>query len=338
MPAAGAADAASARQANRVVGNSSEAAVIETLLGGLALRASGHHVLALAGAEGGARITPATTADSAGTVANTVSADDADTAFGPAESTPVSRPVPPRTPFALYDGEVLTLDEPEAGLRTYVAVRGGFDADAELGSRSTDTLSGLGPASLCAGSVVPVGSSAAGQGAVGNPEQPLCRMPRVGATTTLRVTPGPREDWFGEAGLQRLVGQDWEVGTQSNRIGVRLEAPQGPSGAPLERIREGELASEGVVAGALQVPPSGLPVLFLADHPVTGGYPVIAVVVPQDLTLAAQLPPGATVRFTLTTADELDAPGELHPPDELDPPDDLNTPVEPLRREDRPDE
>src|SRR5690606_25195042 len=121
--------------------------------------------------------------------------------------------------------------------------------------------------------------------AVGNSEPPLRPMPRSGAATTLRVSPGPRDDWFGAAGLERLTGQDWRVGHQSNRIGVRLEVSDDSAGAPLERIRDGELASEGAVAGALQVPPSGLPVVFLADHPVTGGYPVIGVVVPQDLTL-----------------------------------------------------
>jgi allophanate hydrolase subunit 2 len=98
--------------------------------------------------------------------------------------------------------------------------------------------------------------------------------------------------------VQSLSGQEWNVTEQSNRIGVRL-VPGAGEGVALERSREGELASEGAVAGALQVPPSGHPVLFLADHPVTGGYPVIAVVVPEDLPIAAQLPPGARVRFTL---------------------------------------
>ncbi|NUL47568.1 5-oxoprolinase/urea amidolyase family protein [Cellulosimicrobium funkei] len=294
VPAAGAADAASARQANRIVGNDPDAAVVETLLGGLALRARGHHVLALAGAEGSARITAATSAAASTTASTAASGGE-----------PADRPAPARAPFALYDGEVLTLGEPEAGLRTYVAVRGGLDATPVLGSRSTDTLSGLGPAPLSAGTEVPVRGGAGGA-AVGSPEPPLRRMPRAGTTTVLRVTPGPREDWFGTAGRERLTGQDWQVGHQSNRLGVRLEVSDDSAGAPLERIREGELASEGAVTGALQVPPSGLPVLFLADHPVTGGYPVIGVVVPQDLILAAQLPPGAAVRFEVVEPDAPD--------------------------------
>jgi allophanate hydrolase subunit 2 len=105
----------------------------------------------------------------------------------------------------------------------------------------------------------------------------------------VRVTPGPRYDWFAP---NALAGQTYTVSSNSNRIGVRLE------GSPLERIREGELPSEGMALGALQIPPSGLPVLFLADHPVTGGYPVIAYVAGADLDACAQLRPGQTLRFT----------------------------------------
>lgn len=122
-------------------------------------------------------------------------------------------------------------------------------------------------------------------------------LPQTGETTQLRVVLGPREDWFTAPSLEAFVGQEWEVSSASNRVGVRLRSVEG--GVSLERARGGELASEGMVIGALQVPPSGEPVLFLADHPVTGGYPVIAVVVLQDLPVAAQLPSGARVRFTL---------------------------------------
>ncbi|HRO93205.1 5-oxoprolinase/urea amidolyase family protein [Citricoccus sp.] len=286
VSASGAADTASARQANRLVGNPPGEAVIEALLGGLSVRARGSVVLALAGADTPARIT-------------SVPGSGAD-----------DRPAPPRTPFALHDGETLILDEPTAGLRTYLAVRGGLDVPAVLDSRSTDTMSGIGPEPLASGTELPVRGDR-GFAAVGTAEPALRRLPRAGEVTTLRVVPGPRQDWFGAAGLEVLGGQDWAVSSQSNRIGVRLEAPAG--GTPLERVREGELSSEGAVAGALQVPPSGLPVLFLADHPVTGGYPVIGVVVPEDLPLAAQLPPGAGVRFepvtplTLVPAVHLDA-------------------------------
>ena len=127
-----------------------------------------------------------------------------------------------------------------------------------------------------------------------------------GSPTLLRVTAGPRQDWFGPDAADALTGHTWRTTNESNRIGVRLETdPEDAEAHPLNRFRDGELPSEGVVAGSLQVPPSGLPVLFLADHPVTGGYPVIAAVVPEDLPVAAQLPPGHPVRFVFVNPDTL---------------------------------
>jgi biotin-dependent carboxylase-like uncharacterized protein len=192
------------------------------------------------------------------------------------------------TPFALLDGEILTIGAPESGFRSYLAVRGGVDAVPVLGSRSTDTMSGIGPAPLAAGDVLAAGGDAE-SGVVGNPElQP--DFPGAGVTL-LDVVAGPRADWFDAAALDSFCGQDWEVTPQSNRVGMRLQ------GSPLQRSRTGELPSEGTVAGALQIPPEGLPVLFLADHPVTGGYPVIGVVVDSQLDRAAQVPIGGKIRF-----------------------------------------
>ena len=205
-------------------------------------------------------------------------------------------------PFPLLDGQRLVVGAPSAGLRAYLAVRGGVAVPAVLGSRSTDTLSGIGPAPLAAGTRVAVGEGQRFHAVV--PEEGPAVVLRE--EPVLRVVPGPREDWFAADALGLLTGQAWEAQASSDRVGVRLR-PAGPHGAGndadtprgrvLERSREGELVSEGMVAGALQVPPSGEPVLFLADHPVTGGYPVIAVVVPEDLPLAAQLVPGQRVRF-----------------------------------------
>ena len=198
------------------------------------------------------------------------------------------RTVPVATPFALLDGETLSLGAPHSGFRSYLAVRGGVDAAPVLGSRSTDTMSGIGPAPLAAGQVLAAGGEAE-SGVVGHPElQP--DFPGTGVTV-LDVVPGPRADWFDQAALDAFTGQDWSVLPQSNRVGMRLD------GTPLQRTRQGELPSEGTVAGALQVPPEGLPVLFLADHPITGGYPVIAVVVDSQLDLAAQVPIGGKIRF-----------------------------------------
>ncbi|MGJ9403736.1 5-oxoprolinase/urea amidolyase family protein [Arthrobacter sp. KK5.5] len=271
VSASGAADQTAARQANRLVGNPPGEAVVESLLGGLEVAARGDLVLALAGAE-----TPATVSGTHG-----------------------SATAPLRAPFALRDGETLRIEAPTAGLRSYLAVRGGLAVPAVLGSRATDSMSGIGQPPLAAGTVLGVGP--AGPGHVVGAAEPSTLRPAGEAT--LRVTPGPRDDWFGPDALDALTGHPWTATTQSNRIGVRLEPDDG--GRPLARIRDGELPSEGAVAGALQVPPSGLPVLFLADHPVTGGYPVVAVVVPEDLPAAAQLAPGTRVRFAVVDPDTL---------------------------------
>jgi biotin-dependent carboxylase-like uncharacterized protein len=189
-------------------------------------------------------------------------------------------------PVALPTGAELRLAAPETGLRTYVAVRGGIAVEPVLGSRSTDVLAGLGPAVVASGDVLSVGD-------VGPP------MPGVdvahhdpeGGEVIVRTLPGPRRDWFTDSAWATLTGQAYAVTSDSNRVGLRLE------GEPLERARTDELPSEGMVRGALQIPPSGTPVLFLADHPVTGGYPVVAYVVDDDVDLCAQLRPGQSVRF-----------------------------------------
>lgn len=266
VSAAGALDRASLRRANRLVGNAPGAAAIETVAGGLKVQAVADQVLAVTGAPSALSIESAP--DSTG-----------ETWY---------RAVPIAAPFALLDGETLSLGAPRSGFRSYLAVRGGVDAALVLGSRSTDTMSGIGPAPLAAGQVLADGGEAE-SGVVGAPElQP--DYPGTGVTV-LDVVPGPRADWFDQAALDSFTAQDWSVLPQSNRVGMRLD------GTPLQRSRQGELPSEGTVAGALQVPPEGLPVLFLADHPITGGYPVIAVVVDSQLDLAAQVPIGGKIRF-----------------------------------------
>ena len=117
------------------------------------------------------------------------------------------------------------------------------------------------------------------------------RLPQRGRPAVLRVLPGPRLDWFGQDALAALCGAPYTVGPASNRTGLRLAGP------PLPRAGDAELASEGMVTGSLQVPHDGQPILLLADHPATGGYPVIAVLVSADIGLAAQLRPGEAIRF-----------------------------------------
>ncbi len=183
----------------------------------------------------------------------------------------------------------LRVGRPGRGLRTYLAVRGGIAVPPVLGSRSTDILAGLGPAVLAKGMVLPVGPPPAGEPA--GPAEP--GVPPPLDVPVLRVLPGPRDDWFVADALSRLVSGPYRCTTDSNRVGMRLAGPE------LPRQVTSELPSEGMVRGSLQVPPSGQPIVFLADHPVTGGYPVIAVVVAADLDAAAQVRPGQSLRFEL---------------------------------------
>lgn len=183
-------------------------------------------------------------------------------------------------------GERLALGKATRGVRTYVAVRGGIAIAPLLGSRSTDVLGGLGPPPLARGHLLPVASSTRH---VSAPDRvPLTPYP---AEPALEVAPGPRMDWFDSDSLQRLCSQPYVVSPEANRVGLRL------LGAVLNRRVRRELPSEGLVRGAMQVPPSGQPLIFLADHPTTGGYPVVAVVRRRDLSLAAQVRPGQQVRF-----------------------------------------
>ncbi|MET0434031.1 MAG: urea amidolyase family protein [Cellulomonas sp.] len=251
----GAADAGALRLANRLVGNAPDAAGLEVLLGGLSLRFPVGGVVALAGAE------------------------------VPADVDGV--PVAPHAATRVPEGGVLRTGTATRGLRLYVAVRGGVDVLRVLGSRSADRLAGLGPEPLRAGDVLPVGSQ------VVDAAQPWADPPRDWpGTAALRVTPGPRPDWFAPGAFERLLAGRYVVTPASDRVALRLHGP------PVERVDRGELPSEPLVPGAVQVPPDGRPVVFGADHPVTGGYPVVAVVEPRSRDLAAQLRPGDVVTFT----------------------------------------
>jgi biotin-dependent carboxylase-like uncharacterized protein len=184
-------------------------------------------------------------------------------------------------------GAEVTLRSPAEGMRYYVAVRGGFDIEPVLGSRSFDTLAGLGPR-LQAGQLVSVGP---------DPRTPITTDlgVRPPLSALIHVSEGPRRDWFTAAAWTVLTTQPFVVSPTGNRVGARL------SGPVLERVAPRELLSEGMVEGAMQVPPDGQPIVMLADHPVTGGYPVIAVVASQDLPAVVQARPGSALRFRHTT-------------------------------------
>lgn len=258
VPHAGAADAPSLRLANRLVGNLEDAAGLELTFGGASLWFRDQAWIAVTGAPLAVR------------------AD--------------GRALGLNAPCHVEAGALVKFGAPALGVRTYLAVRGGLAVEPVLGSRSADLLSGLGPPALSPGELLPVGDARV-TAALGDitvdvaPVRPLADMP------TLRIVPGPRDDWFTGDAPATLTSEPYEVTEHGNRIGVRLRGPA------LRRKRHGELPSEGMPAGAVQIPPDGLPIIFLADHPTTGGYPVIAVLCSADLPVAAQLRPGQRLRF-----------------------------------------
>ncbi len=253
-PRSGALDVAAARLANRLVGNPEGCAVLEVTAGGTALRTR----RALAAAVTGA----------------------------PAEVTAGGRAADAGAAVLLRAGELLEVGPARRGLRTYVALAGGIEVDPVLGSRSTDTLSGLGPAVLADGDVLAVGP------AHGPPSPVHVPAPTGDTPVLLDLRPGPRDDRLGPGGLERLAATGWTVSPLSDRVGLRL------TGDPLP-VRAGELDSEGLVLGAVQVPPDGQPVVLLADHPTTGGYPVVGVVDAASVAALAQARPGTPVTVRL---------------------------------------
>jgi biotin-dependent carboxylase-like uncharacterized protein len=189
---------------------------------------------------------------------------------------------------AVDAGEVLDVGPLQRGARVYICVRGGFSAPAVLGSCSTDILTGLGPPPLQDGDMLTLADAVAGEPFAGDP-------PSRELGGELRLMLGPRADWFTPETVDALATATWTVTPAANRVGIRLEGPK------LALARDDQLLSEGVVTGALQIPPSGHPILLLNDHPTTGGYPVIGVVRSDDCSRAAQLRPGDTVQFRVTT-------------------------------------
>jgi len=251
VPVAGAVDRAALLAANVAVGNPPEAAALEAVLGGLVLVAEGSVVLAVRGAE------------------SEVSVDGV--------------PVDTATTIALQAGQELRIGAAARGVYVYVAVAGGIVVEPVLGSRSTDTLSGLGPRPLAAGDVVPIGASE-------TPDVDLGDFTRQASDGSFGVYRGPHLALTGDEAFDLLIASAWTVTPVSDRTGLRLSGPRLPSSAD-------GIASEGLVPGAVQLPPDGQPIVLLANHPATGGYPVIAVVAHADLDRASQSRPGAELRF-----------------------------------------
>ena len=204
------------------------------------------------------------------------------------------RPLRPWWRQHVHAGQTLKLTAPRERMRSVVAVSGGIVMAPALGSRSTDLkagFGGLGGRALRDGDLLPLAT----------PERLPAR--RIGLRppvwdATVRVLPGPEHDDFSAAARKALWSADWKLTPQSNRMGYRFAGPS------LGRVRGAELASHGVLPGVIQVPPSGQPIVLLADAQTTGGYPKIGVVIRADLWKLAQLRLGATLRFTPCSRDE----------------------------------
>lgn len=265
----GAADQWSLAVANLLAGNEAGDAALEATLLGPALRVLAPVTVALAGTmtatvePGGTRITPG----------------DA---------------------VALEPGDTLRLGT-AVGARGYLAVAGGLDAPVVLGSRSTALGAGFGGVdgrALRPGDRLAARARRRGDGPRTTPARRWPgdpAPPPVTAAAPLRVLPGPHAADLGEAAVSALLGHAWEVRPASDRVGIRL------AGRALPAAPGGTLASHGVVAGAVQVPPDGQPIVLGADHQPTGGYPVVAVVISADLSRLGQLGPGAAIAFAATT-------------------------------------
>lgn len=264
---AGALDRVAMHDANACVGNALDAAVLEILNGDFKAKVEQAIVFAVAGA-----VSDIVLEYADGTVA-TVTSGQA---------------------IALDAGDTFYIKRPQAGLRHYLALRGGIIVAPVLGSCSFDSLADLGPRPLQSGDLVMLGQGA--QQAVGG-AMTARHLPRVADVVVLDVVLGPRTDWFDAESIDVFLNQMWQVSADINRVGLRLLGD-----VALKRQHHAELASEGTVTGALQIPPNGQPVLFMNDHPLTGGYPIIAVVADYHLDVVAQIPAGCSIKFNQISA------------------------------------
>lgn len=201
---------------------------------------------------------------------------------------PMWRPVP------VASGQCLRLGPIPTGCRAYLAVAGGIDVPPWRGSRSTDVNAALGPVprALHDGDELPLGRAGI-RVPDETPTWSLDPQPWFPdhAPRRLRLTRATHTDALTETALQTLTDTTFHIGSQSNRVGVRLDGPQLSLREPLE------LVSEGLVPGVVQLPPDGVPIVMGPEHPVTGGYPRVAQVAAVDLPVLAQCRPGDAVRL-----------------------------------------
>ncbi|MEP7310094.1 MAG: biotin-dependent carboxyltransferase family protein [Acidobacteriota bacterium] len=274
---AGPMDAYAHRLANALVGNAAGDAALEVTLVGPELECDDERVIAMTGAE--------------------------------FDLTVDRRSVPMYTPLVVRGGSRVRCGRRLRGARAYLAVAGGIDVPVVFGSRATHLSSGLGGfegRALRAGDRVPLGlprglAVAGGDGGHVRAQDPIPDHQRVvlpNGQTRVRILPGPHQDFFAADALEALQRSPYRIDPRSDRMGFRLE------GVPLERVTEAEMISDATPMGALQVPPSGQPILLMADRQTTGGYPTIATVITADLGLVGQLAPGESIAFKICSPAE----------------------------------
>ena len=272
VPVSGAMDRRSYTLANRLVGNRDHDASLELTFKGPELLFQSEAVIAVTGAD----LAPSV---------NSIG-------------------IPLWTSVLMKAGSRLTFATRRAGARCYLAVAGGVDVPIVLGSRSTHLASqtgGLKGRTLAQGDVLMSGTPSMDQREMIGRCVPEQLRPVYSTGATLRILPGPQRSSFSEQALEVLTTNPYQLTTQSDRMGYRLEGPK------LSHKGAEQWISDGTALGALQVPPDEQPILLMADRQTTGGYPKIAVVISADLHLAGQLMPGDTVAFKMTTLLEAQA-------------------------------
>ncbi len=258
----GALDGYAVRVANLLVGNPENAAVLETTLMGLRLRALRDAVVAVTGG-------------------------DLQPRLGAAE-------LPMWRSLKVGEGEVIAFAGPRSGLRAYLAVAGGFDVEPVLGSRSTSLASGFGGFEgrlLRKGDILPAAAVDDLARRAGRAVDPGL-IPYYASPWRLRVIWGPQDDQFSEEGRRTFLSAVYTVSPDSDRTGIRLK------GAAVKRLPgvADSIISEGIVSGAIQVPGDGQPIILLGET-ASGGYRKIATVISADLPLLGQITPGEEVAF-----------------------------------------
>lgn len=200
------------------------------------------------------------------------------------------RPVPTHHTLRVGAGQVLRLGALRGGLYGYLAVAGGLDVPRVLGSASSCTLSGLGPdTALAAGHQIRLTRPSQ------QVEDAFCLVPSSALSTRVRVLPGPHLSLFDEHAVMGFFSTGWSISALSSRVGIRLD---GGSPIPVPQV---SLPSMGMVRGAVQIPPNGMPIVLGPDHGTVGGYPVLGVIHPDDMAALMQRPSGDSVAFAATS-------------------------------------